>query len=177
LQDRYRELMRTSRVWRDLKNRKRAGFGHDRERTPGPGDLATFCPACPQPGINLPERWQQLYESKVVSLRYVLDGNFTAQHMKMKKPEDDVALSDGLGYMKSTCHNHRAVNEANTNRSNLRATGVGATACARHGCFVPHSVVDFYKGEQYVLVTALFYQRLNEFFQTEKHGLLRLSST
>ncbi|KIJ58482.1 hypothetical protein HYDPIDRAFT_62169, partial [Hydnomerulius pinastri MD-312] len=59
LPDRYRELMRTSRVWRDLKNRKRAGFGHDQERTPGPGDLATFCPTCPQPGINLPERWQQ----------------------------------------------------------------------------------------------------------------------
>lgn len=30
---------------------------------------------------------------------YVLNGNFTAQHMKMKKPEDDVALSDSLGYM------------------------------------------------------------------------------
>ncbi|KAG2078324.1 hypothetical protein BDR04DRAFT_998436, partial [Suillus decipiens] len=27
------------------------------------------------------------------------------------------------------------------------ATGVGATACAHHGCFVPHSVVDFQKGE------------------------------
>jgi hypothetical protein len=29
----------------------------------------------------------------------VVDGNFTAQHMKMRKPEDDVALSDGLAYM------------------------------------------------------------------------------
>ncbi|KAI0277495.1 hypothetical protein BGY98DRAFT_904820, partial [Russula aff. rugulosa BPL654] len=46
------------------------------------------------------------------------------------------------------CQNHRAVNNANTSRTHLRATGVGATACARHGCFVPHSVVDFYKGEQ-----------------------------
>lgn len=34
-----------------------------------------------------------------MTLRYVVDGNFTAQHMKMKKPEDDVALSDGLAYM------------------------------------------------------------------------------
>ncbi|KAG9317918.1 hypothetical protein JVU11DRAFT_2150 [Chiua virens] len=49
---------------------------------------------------------------------------------------------------KSTCQNHRAVNKANTARLNLRATGIGATACVRHGCFVPHSVVDFYKGEQ-----------------------------
>ncbi|KAM6493319.1 hypothetical protein JOM56_011453, partial [Amanita muscaria] len=181
LPDRYRELMRVSRVWRDLSNRKRAGFGHDAQREPGPGELAIFCPACPQPGINLPERWSEIYDrlaqhnsipvtefsnTNAVALRYVLDGNFTAQHMKMKRPEDNVALSDGLGYMvnekcyqshirsaadnkdKSACHNHRVVNSANTNKSNLRATGIGATACARHGCFVPHSVVDFYKGEQ-----------------------------
>ena len=38
------------------------------------------------------------------------------------------------------------------NRSNLRATGIGATACARHGCFVLHCVVDFNKGEQYVKI-------------------------
>lgn len=37
--------------------------------------------------------------SDIVALRYVVDGNFTAQHMKMRKPEDDVALSDGLAYM------------------------------------------------------------------------------
>lgn len=114
----------------------------------------------------------------------MVDGNFTAQHMKMRKPEDDIPLSDGLAYMvanepyqnhikqaanneevcvsgpweawftslcffqRSTCQNYRAVNDANTNKTHLRATGVGATACARHGCFVPHSVVDFYKGEQ-----------------------------
>lgn len=29
----------------------------------------------------------------------MVDGNFTAQHMKMRKPEDDVSLSDGLAYM------------------------------------------------------------------------------
>jgi hypothetical protein len=49
---------------------------------------------------------------------------------------------------RSSCANHKAVNHANTNRRNLEATGVGACACARHGCFVPHSVVDFQKGER-----------------------------
>ena len=34
-----------------------------------------------------------------MALRYVVDGNFTAQHMNMRKPEGDVALADGLGYM------------------------------------------------------------------------------
>jgi len=32
-------------------------------------------------------------------LHYVVDGNFTAQHMKMCKPENDIPLSDGLAYM------------------------------------------------------------------------------
>ena len=34
-----------------------------------------------------------------MALCYVVDGNFTAQHMNMRKPEGDVALADGLGYM------------------------------------------------------------------------------
>lgn len=49
-------------MWRDLTNRKRAGFGHDTERNPGPGDLAIFCPACPQPGLNLPDEWASEYD-------------------------------------------------------------------------------------------------------------------
>jgi len=49
---------------------------------------------------------------------------------------------------RSRCNNHKAVNQANANRRNLEATGIGATACARHGCFCPHSVVDFQKGER-----------------------------
>ena len=50
--------MQVSRQYRDLLNRKRFGFGHDTDRTPGPGDLALFCPACPQPGVNLPIGWE-----------------------------------------------------------------------------------------------------------------------
>ncbi|KAG1740735.1 uncharacterized protein EDB91DRAFT_1081835 [Suillus paluster] len=97
--DRYRELMRVSRIWWDLVNRKRFRFGHDMERSPGPGDLALYCPACPQPGINLPTSWRYDYEEWLVMRRYVVDGNFTVQHMKMKIPEDDVSLADGKGYM------------------------------------------------------------------------------
>lgn len=40
-----------------------------------------------------------LRNSDTVALRYVVDGNFTAQHMKMRRPEEDVSLSDGLAYM------------------------------------------------------------------------------
>ncbi|KAI6027071.1 hypothetical protein EDC04DRAFT_2573228, partial [Pisolithus marmoratus] len=134
------------------------------EQDPGDGGLALFCPACPQPGVNLPADWKGYYHQAI----WHKDGNFTAQHMKMNKPELDVALSDGKGYMvtevpyqshlkqsldskeRSTCSNHRAINAANINKSNLQSTGIDATACAQHGCFVPHSVVDFQKGERYM---------------------------
>ncbi|KAI6099659.1 hypothetical protein F5141DRAFT_1205122 [Pisolithus sp. B1] len=99
--DRYRELMRVSWLWRDLKHRKWFGFGHDTGKDPGDGGLALFCPACPQPGLNLPADWRVWYDRDTVMRQYVIDGNFTAQHMKMNKPELDVALSDGKGYMVS----------------------------------------------------------------------------
>ncbi|KAI6014642.1 hypothetical protein EDC04DRAFT_2953252 [Pisolithus marmoratus] len=97
--DRYRELMRVSQLWRDLKHRKWFGFWHDMEQDPGDGGLALFCPACPQPGVNLPAAWKVHYDRDTMMRQYVIDGNFTAQHMKMNKPELDVALSDGKGYM------------------------------------------------------------------------------
>ncbi|KAG2114043.1 hypothetical protein BD769DRAFT_1363967 [Suillus cothurnatus] len=101
----------------------------------------------------------------LVMKRFVVDGNFTAHHMNMRQPKLDIFLSDGLGYIvtereyqahlasateskeRSACSNNQAVNAANTNQSNFQATGVGTTACAHHGCFVPHCIVDFQKGE------------------------------
>ena len=111
-----------------------------------------------------------------------MDGNFQAEHMKMRNPENDFPLTDGAGFMvsrgpyeshlksaierrqfstasgscfgrrkltveqRSTCHDHRAVNNVNKHSEHLESTGIGATACI-HGAFVPNSVVDFQKGE------------------------------
>ena len=49
-------------------------------------------------------------------------------------------------WQRSTCHDHRAVNNVNKHGGHLDSTGIGATACI-HGTFVPDSVVDFQKGE------------------------------
>ncbi|KAF8437114.1 hypothetical protein L210DRAFT_3505436 [Boletus edulis BED1] len=165
--NRYRELLRVSRIWRLLKLLKWKGFGH-RNRKPKQGELALFCPSCPQPGINCNPT-----DEEVSSWKYtrtlVMDGNFKAEHMHDKRPEDQIWLMDGLAYMvgrseyqsylkathhpleRSTCNNHRAVNQANKSRGKLESTGVGGTACARHGCFVPHTLVDFQKGEWYTV--------------------------
>ncbi|KAH8977209.1 hypothetical protein EDB86DRAFT_3092913 [Lactarius hatsudake] len=48
----YKQLLRASRQWRDLKNRIQSGLGHqpDGDSTID-GSMAIFCPACPQPGM------------------------------------------------------------------------------------------------------------------------------
>lgn len=83
---------------------------------PQTGKLASFCPACPQPGINLPEDWKDepnryLTHSLVaifeISLCFrelfirlgAVDGNFKADHMTPKNEDDDVHLTEGEGFM------------------------------------------------------------------------------
>ncbi|KIK73638.1 hypothetical protein PAXRUDRAFT_37282, partial [Paxillus rubicundulus Ve08.2h10] len=79
-------------LWQYLALLQRSGCGHD---DPELIKQSLFCPACLQPGVNLPDYWEQVYPKWLVKLQYIVDGNFSAQHMKMKIPEDDVSLSDG----------------------------------------------------------------------------------
>ena len=38
------------------------GLGHQAEQeNPQDGSMAIFCPACPQPGLNLPDTWKVKY--------------------------------------------------------------------------------------------------------------------
>lgn len=56
--NRYRELRRVSRQYRNLRTWQTHGFAHE-PRPPGLGELAMFCASCPQPGINLPDNWKE----------------------------------------------------------------------------------------------------------------------
>jgi hypothetical protein len=95
----YHELRRLSRLWRWTKKLKWSGYGQKPGQTikPGAGELAIFCPACPQPGINLPDNW--LADSNRWAYRrfLVADGNFKADHVRQKNAADDIWLSDGTG--------------------------------------------------------------------------------
>ena len=66
LQNMYRQLLRASRQWRDLKNRMEQGLGLQSEHSAADGAMAIFCPACPQPGINLPDDWAAIYPPFVI---------------------------------------------------------------------------------------------------------------
>ncbi|KAG1882456.1 hypothetical protein F4604DRAFT_1879500 [Suillus subluteus] len=181
--DHYRELMRTARQWRQCKLYKWHGFAH-KDDEPKAGDLTLFCPACPQLGINLDLSTGTTTQpddtpSWLFTRTLVMDGNFKAEHLHPVNPSDEVPLMDGLAFMvgderykshlsiaqdhvqKSDCNNHHAVNQANASRQKLEATGIGGCACARHGCFVPHSMVDFQKGERQMNMDYALSQALN----------------
>ena len=58
----YEAFMRMVREWCYLKMLKRAGRGHDPAgvKATQPEELAVLCPACPHPGINLPDGWKDV---------------------------------------------------------------------------------------------------------------------
>ncbi|KAI6011836.1 hypothetical protein EDC04DRAFT_2609704 [Pisolithus marmoratus] len=175
--DQYQELLQVAWKWCLLKLLKWSGY-QDNTNGSTKGDLALFCVACPQPGINLSatanlDDWR--YTRTVV-----MDGNFKVEHMHEQRPDDQVWLMDGCGFMvtnlryqeyieatphimeKLACNNLKVISQASASHGKLNSTGVGATACAWHGCFYLHSVVDFQKGERqlnmdYSLCNALSY--------------------
>ena len=59
--DLYNEFRRMTRLWRWMKRLKWAGYGHNGKspRNVERGELANYCAACPQPGVNLPENWKE----------------------------------------------------------------------------------------------------------------------
>lgn len=59
--NRYSELLRVSRQWRNLKLCKWFKFGHRPGIVPQRGEMALFCVACPQINVNLPDDWKIRY--------------------------------------------------------------------------------------------------------------------
>ncbi|KAH9168198.1 hypothetical protein EDB89DRAFT_1836947, partial [Lactarius sanguifluus] len=111
--DQYWELLRACQQWRVLISQKRFGFGYGEDEEQKPGSMAIFCALCTQPGINLPEDWRE-YENRCINGHcyleaaniccfsdvlfmqgFMMDGNFQAEHMKMRNPENDIPLSEG----------------------------------------------------------------------------------
>ncbi|KAG1793209.1 uncharacterized protein HD556DRAFT_1432380 [Suillus plorans] len=182
--DRYEAFMRIVREWRHLKMLKRAGRGHDPagvENT-GNGECAVLCPACPQPGRNLPDNWEDAPKETrwLYGLFLAIDANFRLKRRMVSKDSADPGLSNGWAYFveetaykryleshdgtlqqKSTCSSHNAVNMADTKVSQgLAATGVGTIDCARHNMKLPNGVGDLQKGERYTNMDYLFFSAL-----------------
>jgi hypothetical protein len=101
---RYNEFRRMTRQWRHLQMLKRAGRGHAAEGITGTkaGECALLCPACPQPGKNLPRdgSWRHVPQERrfLYALFLALDANFRMKRKDVSSEADDPSLGDGIAF-------------------------------------------------------------------------------
>jgi hypothetical protein len=70
-QDPYKSFLRVTRIWDYLTRKKEAGLasGVNTQLASRPDNsMVVYCPACPEPGTNMPEEWKEIPPS----LRYIL---------------------------------------------------------------------------------------------------------
>ncbi|KAF9048911.1 hypothetical protein BJ165DRAFT_1402762 [Panaeolus papilionaceus] len=108
------------------------------------GQMALLCPACPHPGINMPDRWESSTKPYVHSLFLAIDANVRLKRKNISDPLDPGLVKGGAYFVedskyhahlvarekekdpKSSCSRHDAVNLSNSHRyQGHAATGVG----------------------------------------------------
>ncbi|KAF7325218.1 CxC2 domain-containing protein [Mycena kentingensis (nom. inval.)] len=166
--DRYRVFLRVARQWRHLHLLKRAGRGHDKYGVvgTGPGELAIRCPACPRPGVNLPEDWADASpEDSTGGIRH--GGNRGHRHgggSRAGYQHGNPHLMSSAWFLHgcqrqlmSLCSGLAALDHANDKFSRgFAATGVAMGICARHEFVLPTAVADLQKGERYANIDYVF---------------------
>ncbi|KAK7044331.1 CxC2 domain-containing protein [Favolaschia claudopus] len=182
---RYHEFRRMTRQWRNVQMLKRAGRGHAVDGIAGTraGECALLCPACPQPGKNLPldGSWRNVPREKrfIYALFLALDANFQMRRNDVSSEAKDPSLGDGIAFFgrveeymrhleahweleqeKSTCVAHDAVNEPNRESYGMAASGIGTVDCARHNMKRPNGVGDLQKGEKYINMDFMLWESL-----------------
>ncbi|KAH7904785.1 hypothetical protein BJ138DRAFT_1138456 [Hygrophoropsis aurantiaca] len=172
---RYKAFMRMENQFRHLKILKRAGCGNILNgcSTTQPGELAISCPACPQPGINLPDGWENVDPrfKFLYTLILAMDANFRLKNRMRSSEAADPGLHTGLAYflpepsykahVLNTCSGFKTLAHAESKFSTgLQATGVGLCLCARHEFVRANGVGDLQKGERYCNMDYIFFSAL-----------------
>ncbi|KAJ7120873.1 hypothetical protein C8R44DRAFT_623095 [Mycena epipterygia] len=183
MKDRYHEFLRMTREWRHVQMLKRAGRGHDPDGVASTkeGECALLCPACPQPGKNLPPDWADAPEEKqfLYALFLAMDANFCLKRKDVSTEEKDPGLGKGWSfycevkvYMKhvtanwnqkqerSHCVVHDAVDKPDREAQGTASSGIGAVDCARHNMKRPNAVGDLQLGERYLNMDYMFFKSI-----------------
>ncbi|KAF8209732.1 hypothetical protein K438DRAFT_1571533 [Mycena galopus ATCC 62051] len=175
--DRRHAFRAIVRQYRMMEMLKRAGRGHDDSGVGGTkqGELALPCRACPHPGINLPEGWNEIdWDTMDEDQRYKYflflsqDANFKLINRNVSTEARDPIVDDGAGYFCnnaeyaehirknvdeqeiSSCSGFQAMFLANAKRvKGLRVTGVAGVTCARHNMWRANGLGDLQMGERY----------------------------
>ncbi|KAG1738676.1 uncharacterized protein EDB91DRAFT_1237718 [Suillus paluster] len=182
--DCYEAFMQIVREWQHLKMLKRAGRGYNSAsvESTGSGKCAVLCPACPQPGKNLPDNWRDAPKGKhwLYALFVAIDANFRLKRHIVSKDSMDPSLSCSWAYFveetaykkylqtcsgntqqKSTCSSHNAMNMADSKALHgLAVIGVGTIDCAWHNMKLLNGVGNLQKGERYSNMDLLFFSAL-----------------
>ncbi|KAG1880024.1 hypothetical protein F4604DRAFT_1679157 [Suillus subluteus] len=167
--------------WRNLTLLKRSGCGHDPDGVEATqhSACAVLCPACPQPGKNLPNGWEDTPSEDrwKYSLFLAIDTNFRLACKNVSSDKVDPGLNKGWAYFveekafkkflhdtgkqpqeKSSCASHNTVNLAETKNSRgLAAMGAGTVDCSCHNMKRPCGFGDLQKGERYINMDYLFF--------------------
>ncbi|KAF7322140.1 CxC2 domain-containing protein [Mycena kentingensis (nom. inval.)] len=182
---RYREFVRMAREWRLLQMLKRAGRAHESHgaRNIPAGACALLCPACPQPGKNLPldGEWRNASpeERYLYSVFLAIDANFKMKRKQVSSEDVDPGANRGCAFFgevrdymahvhahwgleqeKSTCVSHDAVNEPDRESRGTASSGMGTVDCARHNFKRPNAVGDLQKGERYINMDYMLWKSL-----------------
>ncbi|KAJ7120591.1 hypothetical protein C8R43DRAFT_1136756 [Mycena crocata] len=181
--DRYHEFLRMTRIWDHLQMLKRAGRGHHPDGAAGTqaGECALLCPACPQPGKNLPPEWKDVSEEKrfLYALFLAIDANFRLKRKDVSSEEADPGLGPGWAFFsevkaymrhladhwdqpqeRSTCVAHDAVDKPDRESRGTASSGIGTIDCARHNMKRPNGVGDLQLGERYVNMDYMFFRSI-----------------
>ncbi|KAJ7862019.1 hypothetical protein B0H14DRAFT_3444990 [Mycena olivaceomarginata] len=177
--DRYQVFIRICREYRHLLLLKRGGRGHDPggAKATKSGELAVQCPACPRPGVNLPDDWEMATDEDkfLYIIFFALDACFRLKCLMVSSELKDPGLGTGWAYMlentpfreylltvtdqkeMTTCSGLAALDYANTKFSRgYSTTGVGMGVCARHEFVQPNRVGDLQKGERFANIDYIF---------------------
>ncbi|KAJ7363849.1 hypothetical protein DFH08DRAFT_949484 [Mycena albidolilacea] len=177
--DRYQVFIRICREYWHLLLLKRGGRGHDsgRVKATKSGKLAVQCPACPRPGLNLPDDWEMATneDKYLYIIFFALDACFRRKRLMVSSELKDPGLGTGWVYMlentpfreylltvtdqkeMTTCSGLAALDYANTKfLRGYSTTGVGMGVCARHEFVQPNGVGDLQKGERFSNMDYIF---------------------
>ncbi|KAJ6447694.1 hypothetical protein C8R45DRAFT_948402 [Mycena sanguinolenta] len=184
--DRYREFLRMTREWRHLQMLKRSARAHipDGIHDIQGGACALLCPACPQPGKNLPLNgdWKSAPRERrfLYGLFLAIDANFRMKRKQVSSEEADPGLNNGAAFFsevkayiehvrehwdfeqeKSRCVSHDAVNQPDREARGTASSGIGTVDCARHNMKRPNGVGDLQKGERYINMDYMLWKSLD----------------
>ncbi|KAF8965358.1 hypothetical protein BDZ97DRAFT_1904028 [Flammula alnicola] len=169
--DPYPQFRVVTQVWTVLKAMMRLGQCHGIDQilpNRRPGNLIVFCPACPEPGVNMEPGWERTpnHLRHLNQTRFTADGNFHLNHFIKNNDPEEISLFRGNAYfpkdekfkpyiarvssdipeVRGTCHLSVLKNRKEKKFDYMDVSGASQVACSH---VIIKSTVDLQLGERF----------------------------